>query len=84
MAGVGADGKCPLSETVEQRLAAFDVGWGAGGDNEELARLGGVRIPEDWRRHIALPVTRMLRREVRCNGCADCAHGKMYCSGLQS
>ena len=64
MPGIGTDHECPLSETVEERLAALDIGRGAGGDDEELARLGGVRISKDRRGDVALPVTRMLAREV--------------------
>ena len=45
MRRISADNERPLSETVEQRLTALDVGWSAGGENEELARLGGIPIP---------------------------------------
>ena len=68
MRRLGADDKCLLSKAVEQRLAALDIGWGAGGDDEELARLGGVRIAKDRGRDVALPATGMLRREARRSG----------------
>jgi hypothetical protein len=63
--------------TGEDRLTAIDIGRRAGGDNEELARFGGIRIPEDRRCDIALAMTCMLCRWVRCGGGAYCAHGKM-------
>ncbi len=84
MRRLGADDKCPLSESVEQRLTAFDVVRGAGGDNEELARPGGFRIPEHRRRDIALPATGVLGRETRRGGRADRAHRKMNGAPLQS
>src|SRR5208337_1541622 len=80
---LGADDKCLLSKAVEQRLTAFDIGWAAGGDNEELARPGGVGIPEDRGRDVALPVTGVLRREEGRSGRADRAHRKMNCATLQ-
>jgi len=43
-----------LSETVEERPTALDICWYAGGDDEELARCGGIRISEDRRRDVAL------------------------------
>jgi hypothetical protein len=66
--GIGTDHKCLLSETVEQRLTAFDVGKGTGGDNEKLARLGGIRISKHRRCDVALPATGMLPRQVRRGG----------------
>jgi hypothetical protein len=47
-----------LSETVEERPTALDICWYAGGDDEELARCGGIRISED-RRMIAFNNTRL-------------------------
>jgi len=45
-----------LSENVQDRLAALDIGRGAGSDDEELARLGGIRIAEYRRGDVALSV----------------------------
>ena len=49
----------------------------AGGDDEQLARLGGIRIPEHRRSHIALSVPCMLARQQRCGRRADRAHRQM-------
>ena len=68
MCRIGAGYECLLPETGEDRLATFDIGWSARGDNEELARFGGIRISEDWRCDIALAMTCMLFREARCGG----------------
>ncbi len=84
MSGIGTDHKRLLSETVDERLAALDIGWNAGGNDKELARLGGIRIPEHRRRDVALPVARMLVGEVRRSGGTERAHGKVNCAGHQS
>ena len=81
---VGADHKGPLSETVEDRLAARDIGRDAGGDNEQLARLGGIRIPEDRRGYVALPVPRMLACEHRRGRRTYRAHRQVNCTRHQT
>ena len=82
--GIGADHKRPLSETVEDRLAALDIGRCAGGDDEQLARLGGIRISEHRRSDVALPVPRMLARQQRGGRRADRAHRQMDRAGHQT
>jgi predicted transcriptional regulator len=74
----------PLSETVEDGLAALDVGRVARGDDEELTPLGGLRISEHRRRHIALPPTGMLAGQPGGGGRADRAHREVDCVGLQA
>ena len=64
MSGIGPDDECLLPEIVEDRPAALDIGGVARGDDEELARPGGIRISEDRRSHVALPVTGMLARQA--------------------
>ena len=81
---VVSDEKGLLSDAVEQRLTALDIGRSASGHNEELAGPGGIRISKHRRSDVALPITRMLRREARCSRGADCAHRKMNCAVLQS
>ncbi len=57
---LGTDHKRSLTKIVEDRLAALDIGRSASGDNEQLARLGSVRIPEYRRSYVALSIARML------------------------
>jgi len=51
---VAANHKSPLTKTVEEPLAAVDIGGRTGGDNKELPRLGSCRITEDRSGDIAL------------------------------
>ena len=81
---VGADHKSALSETVEDRLAALDIGRDASGDDEQLARLGSIRISEHRRSYVALSVPRMLAREQRRGRRADRAHRQMDRAGHQT
>ena len=57
---IGTDCKRSLPEAFEERTATFDVGRSAGGDDKQLARFCGIRIPEDRRGDVALSVTGML------------------------
>jgi len=57
---LGTDHTRPLPEIVEDRLAALDIGWSASGNDERLARLGSVRIPEYRRSYVALSIARVL------------------------
>ncbi len=81
---VGTDHKCPLSKVVEDRLAALDIGGNASGDDEQLARLGSIRIPEHRRSYITLSVARMLARQERRSRRANRAHRQMDCAGHQT
>jgi len=80
----GPDHKCPLSDTVEDRLAALDVRGDAGGNDEQLARLGGIRIPEHRRSYVPLPVPRMLVRHGRRGRRANCAHRQVDRAGHET
>ncbi len=71
MCRIVTDHKRPLSETVEERPATLDIGRVSGGDDEELARLGGIRISEDRRRDVALSGHCMLGSRARRGGGAD-------------
>ena len=80
---VGTDHKRLLPEAVEDRLTALDVGRGAPGNDEQLARLGGIRISEYRRGHVALSVPGVLAREQRRRRRADRAHRQMDRAGVQ-
>ena len=80
---IGTDHKSPLSQNVENWLTAFDVGRGAGGDNEQLARLGGIGIAEHRRSYVALPVPCVLVRQLRRGRRANGAHRQMDRSWIQ-
>src|SRR5260370_13273091 len=84
LSGIGSDHERLLPEIVDERPTALDIGCDAGDNDEELARLGGIRISEDRRCNVALSVTRMLAREMRRSRRADRAHRKMNCAGHQS
>ncbi len=71
---IGTDCKSSLSEAVEDRSATLDIGRGASGNDEQLARLGGVRIPEHRRSDVTLPVPGMLARHSRRGRGTNCAH----------
>jgi len=64
MCGIGADDEGFLPELVQQRPAALDVGRGAGGDDEELAGFGGVRIAEHRRCDVALSTPGVRSRHL--------------------
>ena len=52
--GIGADDESLLSHYIQQRSAAFHIGRNAGGNDEELARLGGIGIAEHRGGDVAL------------------------------
>src|SRR5262249_61764794 len=81
MRGIVAHDEGPLPELVEQRPATLDIGRGAGGDNEELTGLGGIRVAEHRCCDVALSAARMGAGELR--GCrrADRAHREMDGAG---
>src|SRR5882757_5515186 len=81
---IGADNEGLLSEIAEERPAALDIGRNPGHNDEQLACRGGIRISEHRCGDVTLPVTRMLLRKMGRSGCADRAHRKMNCAGLQS
>ena len=74
---VSTDHKCPLPERVEDRSATFDIGWRARGDDEQLARLGGIWIAEHRCRDIALSVPHVLAHQDRGRRGADRTHRQM-------
>jgi hypothetical protein len=74
---IATDDKRPLSENVEDRLAAFDIGRDAGGDKEQLPCFGRIRIPEHRRSYVALSEPRMLARQQRGSRGANRAHRQM-------
>src|SRR5258707_324609 len=57
---------------------------GASGNDEQLARLGGIRIPEHRRSYVTLPVPRMLARHDRRSRRANCAHREVDRAGHQT
>ena len=81
---VGTDHKCPLSKDVEDRLAAFDIGGNAGGDDEQLPRLGSIRIAEYRRGYVALSFASMLARKERRSRRANRTHRQMDRAGHQA
>ena len=53
--GIGTDHKGPLSEAVEERVAARDIVRSPSGDDIELTRPRGIRISEHRRCDVAWP-----------------------------
>jgi len=75
--GRAAHYKCLLAQRVEDRTAALDIVRRTGCDDEQLTGLGGIRVSEDRRCYVALPISCMLARQIRRSRGADSAHRQM-------
>src|SRR5437660_12105644 len=61
--GVIPDSEDLLTERIEDRLAAIEIGRRTSRDDKQLTSLGGIRISEDGRCNVASPIPRVLARK---------------------